>query len=220
PAVRRGRSKGCYPAPQAIMAAAVEGAQVHFDPPQRIESRYFTPLVTSQIAKNMVGTFWFQLNDIKAGQSRPQGYAPQKVKKVGVLGAGMMGSGIAYAAATRGIEVVLKDTTQENAEKGKSYSDTLLSKCVSRGRMTAEAKQDVLDRILATAKAEDLQGCDLIIEAVFEDSELKARVTQESEPMLAENGIFASNTSTIPISQLAEASARPENFIGLHFFSP
>src|SRR5690606_24595266 len=150
----------------------------------------------------------------------PQGYAPQKVKKVGVLGAGMMGSGIAYAAATRGIEVVLKDTTQENAEKGKSYSDTLLSKRVSRGRMTAEAKQEVLDRILATAKAEDLQGCDLIIEAVFEDSELKARVTQESEPMLAENGIFASNTSTIPISQLAEASARPENFIGLHFLSP
>src|SRR5690606_33182763 len=134
--------KGCYPAPEAIMSAAVEGAQVDFDTAQRIESRYFTQLVTSQIAKNMIGTFWFQLNDIKAGQSRPQGYAPQKVNKVGVLGAGMMGSGIAYAAATRGIEVVLKDTTQENAEKGKSYSDTLLSKRVSRGRMTAEAKQE------------------------------------------------------------------------------
>jgi len=220
PAMLRAKTKGCYPAPEAILSAAVEGAQVDFDTAQRIESRYFTQLVTSQIAKNMIGTFWFQLNDIKAGQSRPQGYPTHQVKKVGVLGAGMMGSGIAYAAAIRGIEVVLKDTSQENAEKGKQYSDTLLTKRVARGRMTATAKQEVLDRILATASTQDLQGCDLIIEAVFEDSELKARVTQEAEPMLLEGGIFASNTSTIPITQLASASEKPENFIGLHFFSP
>src|SRR5690554_5678893 len=132
----------------------------------------------------------------------------------------MMGAGIAYSTASRGIEVVLKDVSVENAEKGKSYSENLLAKKVSRGRMTEAQKDEVLARIKATASADDLEGCDLIIEAVFEDSDLKAKVTQESEPKMAANGIFASNTSTIPITQLAKASAKPDNFIGLHFFSP
>lgn len=220
PAILRQKTKGCYPAPEAILSAAVEGAQVDFDNGDRIETRYFTELVIGQVAKNMTGTFWFQLNAINAGESRPQGVDKARFNKVGVLGAGMMGAGIAYSSATRGLDVILKDVSVENAEKGKSYSENLLSKKVSRGRMTAEDQQSTLARINATDNADDLSGCDLIIEAVFEDSDLKAKVTGEAEPQLAEGGIFASNTSTIPITQLAKASGKPENFIGMHFFSP
>lgn len=220
PAVLKQKTKGCYPAPERILSAAVEGCQVDFDNGSLIETRYFTELVIGQVAKNMTGTFWFQLNAIKAGGSRPQGVDRASFSKVGVLGAGMMGAGIAYATAARGIDVVLKDVSVENAEKGKGYSANLLSKKVSRKRMTEEQKDAVLNRIKATDSADDLAGCDLVIEAVFEDSNLKARVTQEAEPKLVGNGIFASNTSTIPITQLAKASARAENFIGLHFFSP
>ena len=168
----------------------------------------------------MIGTFWFQLNEIKSGASRPKDIAKNSVSKVGVLGAGMMGAGIAYCAAMSGIEVVLKDISQENADKGKQYSEKLLTKRVSRKRMTEDKKQATLDLILPTGNADDLADCDLIIEAVFEDSALKAKVTQEAEAKLAEDGIFTSNTSTIPITQLAEASSSPDKFIGLHFFSP
>ncbi len=220
PAMLKQKTKGCYPAPERILSAVVEGAQVDFDNGSLIETRYFAELVIGQVAKNMTGTFWFQLNAIKAGGSRPEGIEKETFRKVGVLGAGMMGAGIAYSTATRGIEVVLKDVSVENAEKGKSYSDKLLAKKVSRGRMTEEQKAEILGRIKATDSADDLDGCDLVIEAVFEDSDLKAKVTQEAEPRLTPNGIFASNTSTIPITQLADASNAPENFIGLHFFSP
>lgn len=220
PAMLKQKTKGCYPAPERIMAAAVEGAQVDFDNGSLIETRYFAELVTGQVAKNMTGTFWFQLNDINAGGSRPDGVEKETFKKVGVLGAGMMGAGIAYSTASRGMEVVLKDVSLEGAEKGKSYSENLLAKKVSRGRMTEEKKAEILGRIKATDSAADLEGCDLVIEAVFEDSDLKANVTAEAEPKLVKNGIFASNTSTIPITQLAKASDKPENFIGLHFFSP
>lgn len=220
PAMLKQKTKGCYPAPERILSAAVEGAQVDFDNGSLIETRYFAELVIGQVAKNMTGTFWFQLNAIKAGGSRPDGVEKETFRKVGVLGAGMMGAGIAYSTATRGIDVVLKDVSVENAEKGKSYSEKLLAKKVSRGRMSETHKAEILGRIKATDSADDLEGCDLVIEAVFEDSELKARVTQEAEPKLVNNGIFASNTSTIPITQLAEASANAENFIGLHFFSP
>jgi len=220
PAMLKQKTKGCYPAPERIMAAAVEGAQVDFDNGSLIETRYFAELVTGQVAKNMTGTFWFQLNDINAGGSRPDGVEKETFKKVGVLGAGMMGAGIAYSTASRGMEVVLKDVSLEGAEKGKNYSENLLVKKVSRGRMTEEKKAEILGRIKATASAADLEGCDLVIEAVFEDSDLKANVTAEAEPKLVKNGIFASNTSTIPITQLAKASDKPENFIGLHFFSP
>lgn len=220
PAMLKQKTRGCYPAPERILSAAVEGAQVDFDNGSLIETRYFAELVIGQVAKNMTGTFWFQLNAIKAGGSRPEGVEKETFRKVGVLGAGMMGAGIAYSTATRGIDVVLKDVSLENAEKGKAYSEKLLAKKVSRGRMTEEQKATVLDRITPTDSADDLEGCDLVIEAVFEDSELKAKVTGEAEPKLVANGIFASNTSTIPITQLATASAKPENFIGLHFFSP
>ena len=220
PAMLRDKTKGCYPAPEAIMAAAVEGAQVNVDTALTIESRYFTYLATGQISKNMIGTFWHGMNAIKAGASRPKDVEKWQATKVGVLGAGMMGAGIAYSTAIKGVPVVLKDVSVENAEKGKAYSQKQLDKKVSQGRMTAEKRDQVLSLITATASAEDLKGCDLIIEAVFENQELKAKVTQEAEAFLVEGGVMASNTSTLPITGLANASKDQANFIGLHFFSP
>ena len=220
PAMLRDKTKGCYPAPEAIMAAAVEGAQVDVDTALTIESRYFTYLATGQISKNMIGTFWHGLNAIKSGASRPKDIAKWKATKVGVLGAGMMGAGIAYVTASKGIQVVLKDVTLENAAKGKAYSQKLLDKKVSQGRLTAEKREQILALITATASAEDLKGCDLIIEAVFENPELKAKVTQEAESYLVDDGVMASNTSTLPITGLAKASKDASHFIGLHFFSP
>jgi len=220
PAMLRDKTKGCYPAPEAIMSAAAEGAQVDVDTALRIESRYFTDLATGQVAKNMIGTFWFQLNAIKAGHSRPDGVPAWQATKVGVLGAGMMGSGIAYATAIKGVQVVLKDVSTEAAEKGKAYSQKLLDKRVSRGQMTTDKRDAILGSITATADYADLAGCDLIIEAVFENRELKAQVTKDAEAQLVDGGIMASNTSTLPITGLSEASKNAANYIGLHFFSP
>ena len=220
PAMLRDKTKGCYPAPEAIMAAAVEGAQVDVDTALSIESRYFTYLATGQISKNMIGTFWHGLNAIKSGASRPKDIAKWKATKVAVLGAGMMGAGIAYATASKGIQVVLKDVTLENAAKGKAYSQKLLDKKVSQGRLTTEKREQILALITTTASAEDLKGCDLIIEAIFENPELKAKVTQEAESYLVDEGVMASNTSTLPITGLAKASKDASHFIGLHFFSP
>lgn len=220
PAILRDKTKGCYPAPEAIMSAAVEGAQVDVDTALTIESRYFTYLATGQVSKNMIGTFWHGLNAIKSGASRPQNIPQWQAKKVGILGAGMMGAGIAYAAAIKGIAVILKDVAIENAEKGKAYSQKLLDKKVAQGRMTAEKRDQILARITPTASTADLAGCDLIIEAVFENQQLKAQVTQEAESYLAADGVMASNTSTLPISGLAQAANDQSRFIGLHFFSP
>lgn len=220
PAMLRDKTKGCYPAPEAIMSAAVEGAQVDVDTALTIESRYFTYLATSQISKNMIGTFWHGLNAIKSGASRPQDIEKWKATKVGILGAGMMGAGIAYATASTGIPVVLKDISLEAAGKGKAYSQKLLDKKVAQGRLSAEKRDQFLSLIQTTASNEDLAGCDLIIEAVFENPALKAQVTQEAEQYLISNGVMASNTSTLPITELAQASKNDQNFIGLHFFSP
>ena len=220
PSVLRDKTKGCFPAPEKIMCAAVEGAQVDFDTAQLIEARYFTELTTGQVAKNMIGTFWFQLNEINAGGSRPKGFAPYVTKKVGVLGAGMMGAGIAYVSAVAGIEVVLKDVSVEGAEKGKAYSIALLDKKVSRGHMSAETRDEILGRITATDKEADFDGCDLIIEAVFEDRDLKAKVTAAAERCALSDAVIASNTSTLPITGLATAVQKQDKFIGLHFFSP
>lgn len=220
PAILKHKTKGVMPAPEAILSASIEGLQVDFDTATRIESRYFAELASGQVAKNMIGTFWYQLNEIKAGAGRPEGFEQRTVGKVGILGAGMMGAGIAYACAIRGIPVVLKDISVDNADKGKDYSAGLLDKRVARGRMTAEKREQVLGLIHTTDSAADLGGCDLIIEAVFEDRALKAGVTAEAEAQLADSAVFASNTSTLPITGLAAASARPQNFIGLHFFSP
>ncbi|MCB9033584.1 MAG: enoyl-CoA hydratase/isomerase family protein [Chitinophagales bacterium] len=220
PAMTKKKTKGNYPAVEAIIATAVEGSIVDFDTACRIESRYFTSLATGQVSKNMITAFWYNLNAINAGESRPKNIEKYTTKKVGVLGAGMMGSGIAYVSAMAGIEVVLKDVSVEAAEKGKSYSEKLLKGRVSKGAMTKEQADGVLQLIKATDNANDLSGCDLIIEAVFEDRNLKAKVTQEAEAMMESTGTFASNTSTLPITGLALASSRPEQFIGLHFFSP
>ncbi len=174
----------------------------------------------SQASKYMNGTLWFQLNALKKGASRPSGHAVSKVKKLGILGAGMMGAGIAYVSAKVGIEVVLLDTTQAAADQGKACSLALLDKAMQRGRSTPEKRATVLSRIEPTTAYEDLAGCDLVIEAVFEDRAVKAGVTRQAERVLGEGAVFASNTSTLPITGLAQASVRPANFIGLHFFSP
>uniref|UniRef100_UPI00036C00C4 3-hydroxyacyl-CoA dehydrogenase NAD-binding domain-containing protein n=1 Tax=Pseudomonas tolaasii TaxID=29442 RepID=UPI00036C00C4 len=217
PSILRSKTNGCFPAPEKILCAAVEGAQVDFDTAQLIETRYFTELVTGQVAKNMIGTFWFQLNEINAGGSRPKGFAPYVTRKVGVLGAGMMGAGIAYVSASAGVEVVLKDIDSAAAEKGKAHSAALLDKKVSRGQLSAEQRESILARILPTASDADLAGCDLIIEAVYEDRELKARVTAAAQSVVGDDAVIASNTSTLPISGLATAVPDQGKFIGLHF---
>ncbi len=220
PALLQQKTQGNYPAPGAIMACAVEGAQVDFDTAMRIESRWLARLATGQVAKNMIGTLFFQMNELKSGASRPAGPARWKPARVGVLGAGMMGAGIAWACASRAIPCVLKDVSLEKASAGRDMSGRLLAKRVEKGRMTAADAQAVLDRIVPTASADDLRDCDLVIEAVFENRELKAQVTREAEAFLSPDAIVASNTSTLPISGLAHASTRPERFIGLRFFSP
>lgn len=220
PAMIKKQTRGLYPAPEAIMACMVEGLQVDLETALRIESRALARLMTGNQAKAMINTFFFNLNAIKGGQSRPKDVPRYQPAKVGILGAGMMGAGIAYAQASKGIATVLKDVSQEKAEHGKAYTAKLTQARVDKGRMTAEKQAEILARIHPTAKAEDLQGCDLIIEAVFENRELKAKVTQEAEPMLAPGGFFASNTSTLPITGLAKASRDAKKFIGIHFFSP
>ncbi len=221
PAGLRKQTKGAdYPAPKAIMAAAVEGAQVDLDTALRIESRYFTSLATGQNAKNMIQAFFFDLQAINSGSLRPQGFETFRATRVGVLGAGMMGAGIAYVCARAGMEVILKDVSLEAAERGKSYSRTLNDKAVSRGRLTEERSAELLDRITPTADPADLGGCDLVIEAVFEDPSLKAQVYAEILSVVDDDALLCSNTSTLPITELAQAVDRPSDFIGLHFFSP
>ena len=220
PSMANTKAHGNYPAIGHIMSCLFEGCLLDFDSASQVESRYFAACVVSQESKNMIGTLWHQLNAIKKGQSRPAGVAKSKVGKVGILGAGMMGAGIAYVSAKAGIEVILLDTAIENAEKGKAYSQGLLDKAVSRGRSTPDKRDALLAKITPTTRYEDLQGCDLVIEAVFEDRDIKAACTQNTEAVIAADAVYASNTSTLPITGLAKASVRPKNFIGLHFFSP
>ncbi len=220
PAVIKSKTRGLYPAPEAIIACMVEGLQVDLETALRIESRYLAKLMTGINAKAMINTFFFNLNAIKSGTSRPAGVPRFKPAKVGLLGAGMMGAGIAYSQASKGIATVLKDVSQEKADTGKGYAAKITQGRVDKGRMKADAQQKILDLIQPTGNVADLQGCDLIIEAVFENRELKAKVTQESEPLLASGGFFASNTSTLPITGLAKASTDAKKFIGIHFFSP
>ena len=220
PAMMKKKTRGLYPAPEYALNAMVEGAQVDFDTALRIESRYLAKLIVSPVAKNMINTFFFNMGAIRSGASRPKDVPRYKPAKVGILGAGMMGAGIAYAQASRGIATVLKDVSLEKAELGKAYSARLTQPKVEKGRMLPMAQEALLGRIQPTDQASALQGCDLIIEAVFENRALKAQVTQEAEPQLAAGGFFASNTSTLPISGLAQASAKPSKFVGIHFFSP
>ena len=220
PAVMRRETRGNYPAPHAIMAAAVEGAQVDFETACRIESRYFARLASGRVARNLITVNWTHLNEIKKGASRPQTVPRQRTQKVGILGAGLMGHGIAYVSAYAGLEVVLKDVSMEKAQAGKERIGAILARRVKRGRMDDAQMAAVLGRVQPTGDAGELNGCDLIIEAVFEDRALKAAVTAEAEAVMDPNGVFASNTSTLPITGLAGAAQRPVQFIGLHFFSP
>ena len=222
PANLRKKIKGAnYPAPHHIMAAAVEGAQVDFDTAIEIEGRYFVDLVTGQVAKNMIQAFFFDLQAVNGDRGRPEDIEPTPVKKVVVLGAGMMGAAIAYVCAKAGIEVVLKDVDQAAADKGKDYSVKLVEKGVARGKTTQEKGDALLvadHRRRPTPRA--AAGADLVIEAVFEDPAVKAQVMAEIEPHLAPDALLGSNTSTLPITALAENVSRPADFIGLHFFTP
>ncbi|MFE3656800.1 3-hydroxyacyl-CoA dehydrogenase NAD-binding domain-containing protein [Streptomyces sp. NPDC059165] len=209
-----------YPAPRNILATAVEGSQVDFENAQVIEARYFTELLTGQTAKNMIQAFFFDLQAVNSGANRPRGIEPRPVRKVAVLGAGMMGAGIAYSCAKAGIEVVLKDVSVDAAERGKAYSEKLLDKALSRGRTTEAKRAELLARITPTADPADLAGCDAVIEAVFEDAALKHKVFQEIQHVIEPDALLCSNTSTLPITLLADGVERPVDFIGLHFFSP
>jgi len=222
PATLKKQLRGAdYHAPHHILCAAYEGAQVDLDTASRIETRYFVDLVcNSPQSKNMTQAFFFDLQALEKGASRPAGHDRWQASKVAVLGAGMMGAGIAYQCARSGIEVVLKDVSRDDAVRGKGVSKRLVARAVERGRMSTEDGQRLLDRITATADLDALRGCDLVIEAVFESVELKHRVFAEVEPVVAADALLCSNTSTLPITELAAGVDRPEDFVGLHFFSP
>ncbi|MCZ6829409.1 MAG: 3-hydroxyacyl-CoA dehydrogenase NAD-binding domain-containing protein [Gammaproteobacteria bacterium] len=211
------QTRGLMPAQKAIFAAVVDVARVDFDTAAKIEARYFLSLLLDQTARNMMTAFFVQMNALNKGASRPDGYEKTAVSKLGLLGAGQMGAGIAFVAAKNGIEVVLKDISLEAAERGKAYSAQV---CESNKRIDEDQAEEILSRIHPTADYEDLRGCDLVIEAVFENRGVKATVTRESEAVLGEEAVFASNTSALPITELAEASVRRPNFVGMHFFSP
>ena len=214
------KTRGLLPAPARILSVAHEVLVVDFDTALRIESRALVELLTGPVAKNLITANFFQMGQIRSGASRPRDIPAFQIAKVGILGAGMMGQGIAYSCARAGLAVVLKDVSLVAAEKGKAYSRKLLEKAVAQEKITEEEKENTLALITPTAEINGLSGCDFIVEAVFEDVPLKAKVTQEAEPLLAPGGVFSSNTSTLPIAMLAQASAQPEKFIGTHFFSP
>jgi len=209
-----------YPAPISIVSCVYEGCQIPIDSGLRIEAKYFVELLTGQVAGNMIRSLFINKQSADKLRARPEGVEKSKVTTLGMLGAGMMGSGIALVSARAGMNVVLLDSTEEQAAKGKEYTEKFLEKRVARKKMSSDDAAAMLDRIKVTTDYNDLESCELIIEAVFEDREIKAGVTQATEAVIAESAIFASNTSTLPISGLAEASKRPKSFIGLHFFSP
>lgn len=214
------KTRNNYPAIQAIFNAMIEGSYLGFDAATRIESRYFTSLILSKDCLNMTKAYWYDLNKIKHGISRPKGYGRLKARRIGVIGAGRMGSGIAYIAAMHGIEVLLKDVSASIAEQGKEMVKQRLLKIVKSNKMTTEQSQEILDRIIPTEEIEKVSDCDLVIETVFESASLKKRITKETEVHMHSDAFLATNTSTLGISNLAEASSQPQNYVGLHFFSP
>jgi len=218
-AMVNGKTKGVYPAAKALLSAVYEGALVPFDTALKIEARWFTNVLMNPSSAAMIRSLFINKEALEKGANRPE--APdQRVRKVGVLGAGMMGAGITLVSAMAGIEVVLIDQKQEAADRGKAYTADYMDKGIKRKKATEEKKEAALSLITATTDYAALEGCDLIIEAVFEDPKIKAEVTAQVEAVIGEDCIFASNTSTLPITQLAKASKRPEQFIGIHFFSP
>lgn len=209
-----------YPAPISILTCVFEGIQVPFDKGLKVESRHFVRLIKDSVSRNIIRTNFINRGLAEKGARRPADIAQSTVSKIGILGAGMMGAGIAYACIKVGIDVVLLDTDLAAAEKGKAYSERLLSREIAKGQGTAEQCATMLARIHPTTDYADLADVDLVVEAVFEDSAIKADVTKRAEAAIGSSALFASNTSTLPITQLAQAFGRPEDFIGLHFFSP
>ncbi len=219
-AILRRETYGNYPAATAILKCVYEGLLVPFDTGLRIEQRYFTEIMQSKEAAAMIRSLFVSLQELNKGARRPVGVPETKFKKIGILGAGFMGAGIAFVTAKAGIPVVLLDRDMASAEKGKAHSDRLISDQVKKGRAKPEEKDRLLSLITPTADYADLAGCDLVVEAVFEDSGVKKAATEQAEAVIKSSAIFASNTSTIPITALAKNSARPKNFVGIHFFSP
>ncbi|MEU6273704.1 3-hydroxyacyl-CoA dehydrogenase NAD-binding domain-containing protein [Streptomyces populi] len=218
--LRRQLKGAPVPAPRNILAAAVESAQLDIDSGLKVETGYLVELMTGQVSANMMQAFFYDTQHIDSGGSRPGGHPRHTARKVGVLGAGMMGAGIAWSCARSGLQVVLKDISYEAAKRGKGYSEQLVGKALARGRISREEADATLARIVPTADPADLAGCDLVIEAVFEDPALKQRVFAEIEDVVAPDAVLGTNTSTLPITGLAEGVGRPSDFIGLHFFSP
>ncbi len=218
-AMVNGKTQGAFPAAQALLSAVYEGALVPFDTALKIEARWFTNVLMNPSSSAMIRSLFINKEALEKGANRPD-VPDQTVSKIGVMGAGMMGAGIALVSAQAGIEVVLIDQEQEAADRGKSYTADYMDKGIKRGKATEDKKAQVLDRITATTDYAALNGCDLVIEAVFEDPRIKAEVTKNVLEVVGEDCIFATNTSTLPISELAKASDTPEQFIGIHFFSP
>ncbi|MBG6173787.1 3-hydroxyacyl-CoA dehydrogenase/enoyl-CoA hydratase/3-hydroxybutyryl-CoA epimerase [Labrenzia sp. EL_208] len=219
-AIYRRETHDNYPGARYLLHAVVEGLQLPMDLALQVESRYFAKVLQTPEAANMIRSLFVSMQELNKLARRPEGQRPNKIRKVGILGAGFMGAGIAYVSAKAGIDVVLIDREQEAADKGKAHSDELMSKAIKRGRASEEQKQKLLARINPTVDYEALADCDLVIEAVFEDRDIKKTVTEKAETVMKSRAIFASNTSTLPITSLAQASKRPKNFIGIHFFSP
>ena len=215
-----GKTRGVYPAARALLSSVYEGALVPFDTALRIEARWFTNVLMDPTSSAMINTLFISKQALEKGAARAADIPDQSVRRLGVIGAGMMGAGIAYVAANAGIDVVLLDTDQAAAERGKAHSETILDKGISRKKVTADKKAGVLSRILPTTSYDDLSGADLIVEAVFEDPAIKAKVTKQLSSVIDGDCIIATNTSTLPITELAGASDRPGEFVGIHFFSP
>jgi len=219
-AMVHGKTQGAYPAPKAMLSAIYEGALVDFDTAIRIEARWFTSVMLNPSSAAMIRSVFVNKGELEKGAVRPAGVPDQRVKKVGIMGAGMMGAGIAIVSAMAGIEVVLIDREQAAADKGKAYVEGYLDKGIKRKKTTSEKKEAVMGLITATTDYEALKGADLIVEAVFEDVGIKAEVTKKVLAVVGDDCIFATNTSTLPITELAKASDKPDQFIGIHFFSP
>ncbi len=215
-----GKTQGVYPAARAMLSAIYEGAMLPFDEAIRVEARWFTNLLLNPSSSAMINTLFISKQALEKGASRPAGVPDMTVRKLGVLGAGMMGAGIAFVSARSGIEVVLLDRDQASADRGKSTVEGILDDGIKRRKITEDQKAEVLGRVHATASYDDLKGCDLIVEAVFEDPEIKADATRKAEAQLDKSAIFATNTSTLPVTELAKASRDDSRYIGIHFFSP
>ena len=219
-AILRRETYDNYPAAKAILASVFEGLQLPIDLALAVESRYFAKILRSKEAAAMIRSLFISKGELDKGARRPVGAAPTALRKIGVLGAGFMGAGVAYVAASAGLEVVLIDRDQESADKGKAHSEKLISNQIAKGRAKSADRDALLARIHATPDYSALKGCDLVVEAVFEDRGVKKEATEKAQAVLGGEVIFASNTSTLPIASLAETAEKPENFIGVHFFSP